>query len=70
MVISWVTRPEMHSILQNPEKFKSRMHSLAYGGAMAAAARDYQQVHTFPNVSTVQQLPSAEILETSKKAPS
>ena len=30
--------------LQNPEKFKSRMHSLAYGQAMAAAARDYQKV--------------------------
>ncbi|BDA51026.1 Thioredoxin domain-containing protein 9 [Coccomyxa sp. Obi] len=27
----------------NPEKFKSRMHSLAYGQAMAAAARDYQK---------------------------
>lgn len=30
--------------MQNPEKFKSRMQSLAYGGAMAAAARDYQKV--------------------------
>ena len=30
--------------LQDPEKFKSRMHSLAYGQAMAAAARDYQKV--------------------------
>ena len=31
-------------ICRNPEKFKSRMHSLAYGQAMAAAARDYQKV--------------------------
>ena len=30
--------------LQDPDKFKSRMHSLAYGQAMAAAARDYQKV--------------------------
>jgi hypothetical protein len=39
--------------LQNPEKFKSRMHSLAYGQAMAAAARDYQKVRssTIPNPS-------------------
>ncbi|KAK9804390.1 hypothetical protein WJX72_010733 [[Myrmecia] bisecta] len=27
----------------DPEKFKSRMHSLAYGQAMAAAARDYKK---------------------------
>lgn len=39
--------------LQNPEKFKSRMHSLAYGQAMAAAARDYQKVRssTIPDPS-------------------
>ena len=30
--------------VQDPEKFKSRMHSLAYGQAMEAAARDYQKV--------------------------
>lgn len=29
---------------QDPEKFKSRMHSLAYGNAMLAAVRDYKQV--------------------------
>ena len=34
--------------LQDPEKFKSRMHSLAYGNAMMAAARDYQQVLALP----------------------
>eukprot|EP00891_Asterochloris_glomerata_P006538 jgi/Astpho2/6538/fgenesh1_pm.00099_%23_5_t len=28
----------------DPEKFKSRMHSLAYGNAMMAAAKDYQKV--------------------------
>lgn len=27
----------------NPDKFKSQMHSLAYGQAMMAAARDYQK---------------------------
>ena len=30
--------------LQDPEKFKSQMHSLAYGSAMMAAAKDYQKV--------------------------
>lgn len=33
---------------QDPEKFKSRMHSLAYGQAMEAAARDYANVRTAP----------------------
>jgi len=32
---------------QDPEKFKSTMHSLAYGNAMLAAARDYQKVNVF-----------------------
>ena len=32
------------SVLQNVDKFKSQMNSLAYGNAMMAAARDYQQV--------------------------
>lgn len=31
--------------VQQADKFKSRMHSLAYGEAMAAAARDYKKVH-------------------------
>ena len=39
-----VNRIELGFDLQNPDKFKSRMHSLAYGQAMAAAARDYQKV--------------------------
>ena len=30
--------------MQDPEKFKSRMHSLAYGNAMMAAVRDYKEV--------------------------
>lgn len=30
--------------MQQADKFKSRMHSLAYGEAMAAAARDYKKV--------------------------
>ena len=42
-VPSAVYNDELHD-LQDPEKFKSRMHSLAYGNVMAAAARDYQKV--------------------------
>jgi hypothetical protein len=30
--------------LQDPKKFRGTMHSLAYGTAMASAARDYQKV--------------------------
>ena len=33
-------------MLQDADKFKSRMHSLAYGNVMAAAARDYQQARS------------------------
>ena len=32
--------------MQDPEKFKSRMQSLAYGNAMMAAVRDYKEVRT------------------------
>lgn len=35
--------PHTHP-LQNADKFKSTMHSLTYGGVMAAAARDLQKV--------------------------
>ncbi|CAK0786039.1 hypothetical protein CVIRNUC_009252 [Coccomyxa viridis] len=39
----------------NPEKFKSRMHSLAYGQAMAAAARDYQKEMQSESRASVQE---------------
>ena len=40
--------PELRCCVQNPDKFKSQMHSLAYGNAMMAAARDYQQARAWP----------------------